>query len=180
MFFPLKRFKLTKHQKPQLLCFWQRFLSISGIPIHIEYAWFFINHPEVVVTFLKMSTCPRCGTGNFKEGRSLSMHLSRFCSGPTLLCNTLTGLLPSKRSTEQMRSESSWTTFQQKIQMFDSLASDVSFPKRIPLHSMPSLVHLSSTQSQLEYSNVNYESPQSNAWTAIRRGWLRAVMLGVV
>jgi hypothetical protein len=40
--------------------------------------------------------------------------------------------------------------------MFDLLASDVSFPIRNPLHNMPSLVHLSSTQSQLEYSNVNY------------------------
>jgi len=36
------------------------------------------------------------------------------------------------------------------------LASDVSFPTRNPLHIMPSLVHLSSTQPELEYSNVNY------------------------
>ena len=84
------------------------------------------------------------------------MHLSRFCTGPTLLCNTLTSLLPSKRSTEQMRSESSRTTIQQQIRMFDSLASDVSFPNRHPLHSMPSLVHLASTQSELGSSNVNY------------------------
>jgi len=84
------------------------------------------------------------------------MHLARYCTGPTLLCNTHKGLLPSKRSTEQMRSESYRTTFQQQIRMFDSLASDVSFPTRNPLHSMPSLVHLSSTQSELEYSNVNY------------------------
>jgi hypothetical protein len=102
-----------------------------------------------------MSTCPRY-TGNFKEGRSLSMHLSRFCSGPTLLCNTLTGLLSSKRSMEQMRSESSRTTFQQQIRMFDLLTNDLSFPIRNPLHSIPSLVHLSSTQSELESSNVNY------------------------
>jgi len=47
--------------------------------------------------------------------------------------------------------------------MFDSLASDVSFPTRNPLHSMPSLVHLSSTQSELEYSNVNYAGFDSNA-----------------
>jgi len=40
--------------------------------------------------------------------------------------------------------------------MFDSLACDVSFPTRNPLQSMPSLVHLLSTQSELEYSNVNY------------------------
>ena len=91
------------------------------------------------------------------------MHLSRYCTGPTLLCNTYKGLLPSKRSTEQMRSESSRTTFQQQIRMFDSLASDVSFPTRNPLHSMPSLVHLSSTQSELEYSNVNYAGFDSNA-----------------
>ncbi len=103
-----------------------------------------------------MSTCPRCGTGNFKEGRSLSMHLSRFCSGPTLLCNALTNLLPSKRSMEQMRSESSRNTFQQQIKMFDSLTNDVSFPIRNPLHSMPSLVHLSSTQSELGSANVTY------------------------
>ena len=78
-------------------------------------------------------------------------------------CVTHKGLLPSKRSTEQMRSESSRTTFQQQIRMFDSLASDVSFPTRNPLHSMPSLVHLSSTQSELEYSNVNYAGFDSNA-----------------
>jgi hypothetical protein len=103
-----------------------------------------------------MSTCLRCGTGNFKEGRSLSMHLSRFCSGPTLLCNAVTSLLPSKRSMEQMRSESSRNTFQQQIRMFESLTNNVSFPIRHPLHSMPSLVHLSSTQSELGSSNVNY------------------------
>ena len=40
--------------------------------------------------------------------------------------------------------------------MFDSLTSDVLVPIRDPLHSMPSLVHCSSTLSQLEYSNVNY------------------------
>jgi len=40
--------------------------------------------------------------------------------------------------------------------MFDILTNDVSFPMRNPLHSMPSLVHLSSTQSELESSNVNY------------------------
>jgi hypothetical protein len=55
-----------------------------------------------------------------------------------------------------MCSKSSQTTFQQQIQMFNSLTNDVSFPARNPLHSMPSLLHLSSTQSELESSNVNY------------------------
>ena len=120
--------------------------SNSGIPLIIMYILLHKSPGVCCFIFLKMSTCPRCGTGNFKEGRSLSMHLSRYCTGPTLLCNTYKGLLPSKRSTEQMRSEYSRTTFQQQIRMFDSLATDVSFSTRNPLLSMPSLVYLSSTQ----------------------------------
>ena len=129
--------------------FLTKILINSGIPLIIMYIILHKLPGVCCFIFLKMSTCPRCGTGNFKEGRSLSMHLSRYCTGPTLLCNTYKGLLPSKHSTEQIGSESSRTTFQQQIRMFDSLASDVSFPTRNPLHSMPSLVHLSSTQSEL-------------------------------
>ncbi len=36
------------------------------------------------------------------------------------------------------------------------MTSDVSLPTRNPLHSIPSLHHQSSTQSELEHSNVNY------------------------
>ncbi len=103
-----------------------------------------------------MISCPRCGTGKFKEGRSLSMHLTRFCSGPMLLCHAQPSLLQSKRSHDQMRTESPKTTFQQQIRLFNSLTTDVSLPTRNPLQSIPSLQHLSSTQSELENSNVNY------------------------
>ena len=103
-----------------------------------------------------MISCPRCGTGKFKEGRSLSMHLTRFCSGPMLLCHAQPSLLQSKRSHDQMHTESPKTTFQQQIRLFNSLTTDVSLPTRNPLQSIPSLQHLSSTQSELENSNVNY------------------------
>jgi hypothetical protein len=103
--------------------FLTKIFSNSGIPLIIEYRMILHKSPGVCCyIFFLMSTCPRCGTGNFKEGQSLSIHLSRYCSGPTLLCNTLTGLLPSKRSTEQMHLESSQTTFHQQIRMFDSNA----------------------------------------------------------
>jgi hypothetical protein len=92
----------------------------------------------------------------FKEGRSLSMHLTQFCSGPMLLCHAQPSLLQSKRSNDQMRTKSSKTTFQQQIQTLNSLTTDVSLPTRNPLQSLPSLQHLSSTQSELENSNVNY------------------------
>jgi hypothetical protein len=98
-----------------------------------------------------MLSCPRCGTCNLKEGRSFSMHLARFCSGPTLLCHAQPGLLQSKRSYEQMLSKSSCTTFEQQIRAFNSMTSDVSLPTRNPLHSIPSLLHQSSTQSKLEH-----------------------------
>jgi hypothetical protein len=55
-----------------------------------------------------------------------------------------------------MRTKFSKTTFQQQIRLFNSLTTDVSLPTRNPLQSIPSLQHLSSTQSELENSNVNY------------------------
>ena len=36
------------------------------------------------------------------------------------------------------------------------MTSDVSLPTQNPLHSLPSLNHQSSTQSQLDHTNVNY------------------------
>jgi hypothetical protein len=104
-----------------------------------------------------MLSCPRCGTGNLKEGCSFSMHFDQFFSGPTLLCHAQPGLLQSKHSYEQMLSKSSCTTFQQQIRAFNSMTSDVSLPTRNPLHSIHSLRHQSSTQSKFEHSNVNYD-----------------------
>jgi hypothetical protein len=105
-----------------------------------------------------MLTCPRCGTANLKEGRSFSMHLARFCRGPTLLCHAQPGLFQLKRSYDEMHSQSACTTFQQQMRAFNSTTSDVSLPTRNPLHSIPSLNHQSSTQSQLDHTNVNYNN----------------------
>jgi hypothetical protein len=46
--------------------------------------------------------------------------------------------------------------FQQKNTNFNSLRVNVSVPTMNTLHGMPSLLHLSSTQSELENSNVCY------------------------
>jgi hypothetical protein len=73
-----------------------------------------------------------------------------------LLCHAQPSLLQYKRSNDQIRTKSSKTTFQQQIRLFNSLTTDVSLPTRNPLQSIPSLQHLSSTQSELENSNVNY------------------------
>jgi hypothetical protein len=92
-----------------------------------------------------MLSCPRCGTGNLKEGRSLSMHLT----SPSLLFHAQRGTLAKKCSHELMLSGSCPSTYQQQIRNFNSLMVNVSVPTINILHGMPSLSHLSSTQSEL-------------------------------
>jgi hypothetical protein len=84
-----------------------------------------------------MVPCPRCGTGNLKEGRSLSMHLTRYCSCPNLLFHAQRGTLAKKHSHELMFSGSCPSTYQQQIRNFNSLMVDVSVPTINTLHGMP-------------------------------------------
>ncbi len=55
-----------------------------------------------------------------------------------------------------MLSGSCPTTFQQQIKNINSLRVNDSVPTMNSLHGMPSLLHLLSTQSELENSNVHY------------------------
>ncbi len=103
-----------------------------------------------------MLSCPRCCTANLKEGRSLSMHLTRYCSSPSLLFHAQRGTLAKKGSHELMLSGSCPSTYQQQIRNFNSLMVHVSVPTINTLHGMPSLSHLSSTQSELGNCNVHY------------------------
>jgi hypothetical protein len=103
-----------------------------------------------------MLSYPRCGTGNLKEGRSLSMHLTKYCSGPSLLFHEQRGTLAKKRSHELMLSRSCPSTYQQQIRNFNSLMVDVSVHTINTLNGMPSLSHLSSTQSELGNCSVHY------------------------
>ena len=103
-----------------------------------------------------MSSCPRCGTGNFMEGRSLTMHLTQYCRGPTLLGHASTSVLQSKRSYEQMMNDTMCTSFQQQMRNFNSFSFDVSVFLTNTLHGMPSLLHLSSTENELTNANVHY------------------------
>ncbi len=68
-----------------------------------------------------MLSCSRCGTGNLKEGRSLSMHLTRYCMGPSLMFHAQRGTLAKKSSHELMLSGSCPSTYQQQIRNYNSL-----------------------------------------------------------
>jgi hypothetical protein len=112
-----------------------------------------------------MLSCPRCGTGNLKEGRSLSMHLTRYCSSPSLLFHAQRGTLAKKCSHGLMLSGSCPSTYQQQIRNFNSLLVNVSVPTINTLHGMPSLSHLSSTQTELGNCNVHYSGFDTNLST---------------
>ncbi len=64
--------------------------------------------------------------------------------------------MAKKHSHELMLLESCPSTYQQQIRNFNSLKVDVSVPTINTLHGMPSLSHLSSTQSELGNCNVHY------------------------
>jgi hypothetical protein len=103
-----------------------------------------------------MLSCPRCGTGNLKKERSLSMRLSRYCICPSLLFHAQKGTLAKKCSHELMLTGSCPSTYRQQIRNFNSLTVKVSVPTINTLHGMPSLLHLLSTQSELGNFNVHY------------------------
>jgi hypothetical protein len=66
------------------------------------------------------------------------------------------GALAKKRSHKLMLSGSCPITYQQQIRNFNSLMVYLSVLAINTLHGMPSLLHLSSTQSELGNCNVHY------------------------
>jgi hypothetical protein len=74
---------------------------------------------------------------------------------PSLLFHAQRGTLAKKRSCELMLLGSCPSTYQQQIRNFNSLMVDVSVPTINTLHGMPSLLHLSSAQSELEKEFVS-------------------------
>jgi hypothetical protein len=127
--------------------------DIDLLPIFLS-SWNSIK--QGILLFLTMLSCPRCGTGNLKEGRSLSMHLTRYYMGRSLFFHAQRCTLAKKRSHELMLSGSCPSTYQQRIRNFNSLMVDVSVPTKNTLHGMPSLLHLSLTQSELGNCNEHY------------------------
>ena len=100
--------------------------------------------------------CPKCKTGNFTQGRSLSMHLARHCTHNKLLWGQSTiKNLASKRRHEEMLAGSRRTLVEQARE-FNKVPAEVTVIMRNPLSSLPALSHLAATQRELHHSNVNY------------------------
>jgi hypothetical protein len=90
------------------------------------------------------------------EGRSLTMHFTQYCRGPTLFSHASTSVLQSKCSYEQMMNDTMSTSFKQQMRNVNSFSFDVSVPLTNTIHGRPSLLHLSSTENELTNANVCY------------------------
>jgi len=103
-----------------------------------------------------MLVCPRCGTSNLQNRRSLSIHLARYCTGPTCLSNTLTTGMSTPHSHDGRHLLSMATTSHQQARHCNAPEVNIALPTINTLYTMPSLSHVSSTQTNLAQMNVSY------------------------
>ena len=117
--------------------------TFCKINIH-KYYWQILS--SIIITI--MLVCPRCGTSNLHNRRSLSIHLARYCTGRT-------GKSTS-RSHDGRHSLSMATTSHQQARHFNAPEVNITLPTMHTLRAMPSMSHLSSTHTDLAPPNVRY------------------------
>ena len=118
--------------------------------------------------------CPRCNSGWYSAGRSLSVHLTMHCTSALLwdhVSSRKSSASKLKRSHTQMRNEST-ATFVQQARTFNSVPDEVPVQIRHPLMSQPSLSCLASMPNEFycnDSSNTEFNTnptgvePDSNS-----------------
>jgi hypothetical protein len=101
-----------------------------------------------------MLVCPRCGTSNIRNRRSLSIHLARYCTGPTLPSNAFTTSTLTSRIPEGQHPLSMATTALQQARHFNAPEVNIALPTINTLYAMPSISQLSSTPTNITQSNL--------------------------
>ena len=124
--------------------------SCICLKIHI----FFCNTQRSILNI--MLVCPRCSTSNLPSRRSLSTHLNKHCTGPTFLSNALTNGTSFSRTIDGRHPLSVATTSHQQARCLNAPEAYVTVPTINTLHAMPSMSHLSSTQTKLAQSHLCY------------------------
>jgi len=100
-----------------------------------------------------MLVCPRCGTSNIRNPRSLSIHLARYCTGPTLPSNVFANSTLTSRSPDGQHPLSMATTALQQARHFNAPEGNIALPPINTLYAMPSISHLSSTATNSTHPN---------------------------
>ena len=101
-----------------------------------------------------MLVCPRCGTSNIRNPHSLSIHLARYCPGPTLPSNAFTTSTLTSRRRDGQHPLSMATTALQQARHFNTPEISIALPTTNTLYAMPSISQLSSTATNITQSNT--------------------------
>ncbi len=101
-----------------------------------------------------MLVCLRCGKSKIRNQKSLTIHLTQFCTGPTLPSNafttsTLTSCIPVGQHPLSMA-----TTVLQQTRHFNAPEVNIALPTINTLYAMPSISQLSSTATDITQSNL--------------------------
>jgi hypothetical protein len=101
-----------------------------------------------------MLVCPRCGKSKIRNRKSLTIHLTQFCTGTTLPSNAFTTSTLTSRSLDGQHSLSMATTTLQQARHFNAPEVNIALPTINILYAMPSISQLSSTATNITQSNT--------------------------
>ncbi len=101
-----------------------------------------------------MLVCPRFGTSNIRNPCSLSIHLARYCTGPTLPSNAFTTSTLTSRSLDGQHPSSMATTALHQARHFNAPTISIALPTINTLYAMPSISQLSSTATNITQLNT--------------------------
>ena len=100
-----------------------------------------------------MLVCPRCGKSNIRNSKSLTIHLTRYCTGPTPPSNAFANSTLTSRSPDGQHPLSMATTALQQARHFNAPEVNIALPPINTLYAMPSISHLSSTATNSTHPN---------------------------
>ena len=101
-----------------------------------------------------MFVCPRCGKSDIRSRQGLTLHLTQFCTGPTLPSNAFTTSTLTSRSPDGQHPLSMATTALQQATHFNTPEISIALPTTNTLYAMPSINQLSSTATNITQSNT--------------------------
>ncbi len=97
------------------------------------------------------------------ESKSLTIHLTQFCTGPTLPSNAFTTSILTSRIHDGQHPLSTATTSLQQARHFNAPEVNIALPAINTLYTMPSISQLSSTPTNFSQSNLcNADSDDAN------------------
>jgi hypothetical protein len=101
-----------------------------------------------------MLVCPRCGISKIRNRKSLTIHLTQFCTGPTIPSNTFTTSTLTSRIPDGQHLLSMATTALQQARHFNAPEVNIALPTINTLYAMPSISQLSSTATNITQLNL--------------------------